>query len=215
MTRKVNTLHDTVNHDELSELLPWYVNETLDRSERTRVELHLEQCAECRDSVELLLDVRRAVRSGSPAPLVPQPAAERLLAALDRRDRGASRRAWPWVALAATVAAVAIAVTWQVVPRPANSPVLYETLTSTVPDRSINYVLEVRFEHDAPAETRLAFFESLGASEVATRVENLVYRVALGLGPVSLSQLEEYAENIESRPEIAAARFVAVQLPVE
>ena len=41
------------------------------------------------------------------------------------------------------------------------------------------------------------------------------YRVALGLGTVTLAELEQYADRIESRPEIASARFVAVQLPVE
>lgn len=35
-------------HDEVQELLPWFVNGTLDRDETERVEAHLADCAECR-----------------------------------------------------------------------------------------------------------------------------------------------------------------------
>lgn len=211
----MNQSKPTVNHEALVELLPWYVNESLDETERTHVALHIDQCAECRESVDILAEVRHAMRSGSPAPLVPQPDAENLLAALDRDDRGASRRTWQWFATAAAITAVAVVVAWQLGPRPTPSPVLFETLTSTTSDRSINYVLEVRFSPDAPADSHEAFFESLGVRKLATPVSSRIYRVALGLGPVSLAELEQYADEIESRPEIASARFVAVQLPVE
>lgn len=208
------TLH-TIDHEELAALLPWYVNETLDESERTRVQRHVEQCHVCRENVDLLSEVQRAVRSGSPAPLVPRPNTERLLSALDASDRPAVRRTLPWIAAAATVAAVAMAVAWQLAPRPADPPAMFETLTSAGADRSINYVLEIRFMPDSSADRHGAFFESIGASQLAAPVSSHVYRVALGLGTVSLAELEQYADEIESRPEVASARFVAVQLPVE
>lgn len=208
------TLH-TIDHEELAALLPWYVNETLGESERARVQRHVEHCESCRENVDVLSEVQRALRNGSPAPLVPQPDTERLLSALEQRERPAIRRTLPWIAAAATVAAVAMTVAWQLAPRPADPPAMFETLTSTGADASINYVLEVRFMPDSSADSRGAFFESIGASQLATPMSTHVYRVALGLGTVSLAELEQYADEIESQPEVASARFVAVQLPVE
>lgn len=211
----MNQNRHTVDHEELAGLLPWYVNETLDDAERIRVLHHIEHCATCRDDVDMLTDVRHAVRSGSPAPLVPQPDTERLLAALEQDERPGVRQTWPWLAAAAAFTAVAMAVSWQLAPRPGDAPAMFKTLTSAGVDQSINYVLEVRFMPDAPADSHGAFFESIGASKLATPMSDRVYRLALGLGPVSLAELEQYARDVESRPEIAEARFVAVQLPVE
>ena len=211
----MNQLRQTVDHDEIEGLLPWYVNGTLDEAERTRVQRHIGDCTECREGVEILEAVSRGVRNGSPAPLVPAPDKERLLAALDGAGQRNVRRTWPWIAMAATVAAVAVTVAWQIAPRPADEPVLFETATSLAADQAINYVLEVQFMPDTNAESHRAFFESIGASDLAVPLSDRSYRVALGLGSVTLAELEQYAGRIESRPEVASARFVAVQLPVE
>lgn len=211
----MNQAQQTLKHEELAKLLPWYVNGTLDDVERKRVQRHVEECAECRDNAEMLGNVRRAVRSGSPAPLVPAPDEERLLATLDKDGRANIHRTWPWIAAAAAVAAVAITLAWQLGPRPAVAPVMFETVTSPAVDQSINYVLEVQFVPDAATGTHGAFFESIGAGDLAVPLNDRSYRVALGLGTVTLAELQQYADRIESRPEIASARFVAVQLPVE
>ena len=211
----MNHLPQTADHEGLVRLLPWYVNGTLDEAERSRVKQHIEECAECRSEAEMLTEVRRAVRNGSPAPLVPSPDKDRLLATLDDTGRPAMRHTWPWIAAAATIAAVAITVAWQFGPRPSAQPVLFETVTSPAVNQSINYVLEVQFVPGAATETHGKFFESIGAGELAVPLNDRTYRIALGLGPVTLAELEQYADRIESRPEIATATFVAVQLPVE
>ena len=211
----MNQAQQTLEHEELLKLLPWYVNGTLDDADRGRIRRHIQDCADCRENVEMLTEVRRAVRSGSPAPLVPAPDEQRLLAALDQDGRGKVRHAWPWIAAAATVAAVAITLAWQLGPRPAATPVLFETVTSPVIEQPINYVLEVQFVPDTATDEHSAFFESIGASKLAVPLNDRSYRVALGLGTVTLAELQQYAERVESRPEIASARFVAVQLPVE
>lgn len=41
-------------HEAIQELLPWYLNDTLEADERTDVERHLQSCAECRDELEEL-----------------------------------------------------------------------------------------------------------------------------------------------------------------
>lgn len=211
----MNPAKPTARHEALVELLPWYVNGTLDETERGLVQRHVEACAECREDVEMLAAAQRGIRNESPAPLVPAPNTERLLAALDGTDRRSVLRTWPLIAAAAAVAAIAIAAAWQLAPRPATAPTLFETLTSPAIDRSINYVLEVQFVPDADAQTHSTFFESIGAGDLAVPLSDRAYRIALGLGTVTLAELEQYADEIESRPEIATARFVAVQFPVE
>lgn len=204
-----------LNHEELAELLPWYVNGTLADTERHCVERHIQSCADCRDNVAMLETVRGAVRNDLPAPLVPRPDPQKLLAALDRSGGGAVRPGVPLIAAAAAVAAVAIMATWYFGSRPAAEPIMFQTATAPGISQEINYVLEVTFTPDAGPATRSAFFAAVGGNELAVPTSDRVYRVALGIGTVSLAELEDYAERIEARPEIAAARFVAVQLPVE
>ena len=50
-----------MNHQEIIELLPWYVNATLSSEEKTIVATHLEGCAECAGEVRSLTAMRKAV----------------------------------------------------------------------------------------------------------------------------------------------------------
>jgi anti-sigma factor RsiW len=72
-----------MNHAAAWELLPWYVNDTLDQDERRAVHTHLQQCAECRHEEASCREMAAAVRSGHAAPS-PHPAQlARLLERLD------------------------------------------------------------------------------------------------------------------------------------
>ncbi len=46
----------------LRELLPWYAGGALDADERSRLEVHLEGCAECREELAQTLNLARAVQ---------------------------------------------------------------------------------------------------------------------------------------------------------
>lgn len=207
--------HDTRHHDAVTELLPWYVNDTLDEPERNLVREHIGVCDDCRENVELLSQVQRTVRNESPAPLVPAPRTDKLLAALDGRDRSIARR-WQWLAAASVVILVGVssAVIW---PRGdgLDSPTRFETATSPASSDSINYVVELRFVDGVGAEARTALFDAIDAREPAASAGDGIYRVTLALGSLSLTELEGYIEGIESYPEISTAEVVAVQLPVE
>ena len=48
-------------HDKVLELLPWFVNGTLSADETSRVEAHLEGCAECREALEFERQLARGV----------------------------------------------------------------------------------------------------------------------------------------------------------
>jgi hypothetical protein len=210
-------LQHTDHHDAVSELLPWYVNDTLDEAERQFVHEHVGTCKDCRDNVELLSQVQRAVRTESPAPLVPAPRTEALLAALEAREPGhVVRNRWQWLAAASVVAVIGVTslLIWQR-GDDINSPTRFETVTSPAAIESINYVVELRFVDGTGVQARDALFTEINANETASPVSDGVYRVTLGLGPLSLTELERYVQEIESRPEISTAEVVAVQLPVE
>ncbi len=210
-------LQDNARHDVVTELLPWYVNDTLDESERNLVREHIGACEDCRDNVELLSQIQRAVRTESPAPLVPAPRSDELLDALDGRVRThALRGPWQWLAAASVVVLVGVTslLVW---PRGdgIDSPTRFETATSPAVIESINYVVELQFVDGTSAQARAALFDAIDASEPASPVNEGTYRVTLALGSLTLTDLEHYIQDIESRPEISTAEVVAVQLPVE
>jgi len=210
-------LQNTEHHDAVSELLPWYVNDTLDEAERNFVHGHIGTCEDCRENVELLSQVQRGIRTESPAPLVPAPRTEALLAALDGRGpRLANRNRWRW--LAAASIAVLVGVTSLLIwPRGegTDSPARFQTATSPAAIESINYVVELQFVDGTSAQARAALFNAIDAGEPLSHVNEGTYRVTLVLGSLSLTDLERHIQNIESRPEVSTAEIVAVQLPVE
>jgi len=100
-----------------SELLPWYVNGTLEGEELLEVEQHLRSCLTCRREVEELRELRRGVQQAAPEP--PPGDLERLMEEVGAERRGPPRsgiRFWGPLAtglIAATmVAAVGLSVWW-------------------------------------------------------------------------------------------------------
>lgn len=101
-------MHDDSTHPD--ELLPWYVNGTLEGPERARVEKHLESCRRCRDEAAWLARLREQIKAegGADAP------GELGLRRLMRQVRGseakprARRLQWWQPALAAAVVVIVI-----------------------------------------------------------------------------------------------------------
>jgi hypothetical protein len=65
-----------MRHQEIIELLPWYVNNTLEESERRQIAGHLDKCAVCSEEVKVLrlmeshlIDLDREISAASPDPL--------------------------------------------------------------------------------------------------------------------------------------------------
>jgi hypothetical protein len=214
----VNTLKENLCDGPESELLPWYVNDTLDEDERDLVRAHLGSCEDCRQDVELLSHLQDTVRTESPSPLIPEPRSEELLAALDRDEqRGGLRRRWQRLAAAAAVVLVTGTAIILMAPwiSPAETPTRFETATSTPTIGAINFVVELQFEIGIDESTRSDFFNAIQATDPPVRLDERSYRLTLDPGSLSLSDLEVYIEGIRSKPEISAVEVVAVQLPVE
>ncbi len=49
----------------VSDLLPWYLNETLSQEEQQQVQGHLTNCADCRAELEEMRQLQGAIQEGS------------------------------------------------------------------------------------------------------------------------------------------------------
>jgi hypothetical protein len=78
---------------ELHQLLPWYVNGTLDAEERASFEAHLPECRACRDEMSVIEELRKELRNPEWDLLADHPSPERLAAvSFDGADDAATRR---------------------------------------------------------------------------------------------------------------------------
>jgi hypothetical protein len=104
---------DAFDHDEMTRLLPWYVNGTLDDDERAAVEKHVRDCLPCRATLREQRRLATLVRRDVVADLSVEGNFERLLPRLDTKARAQKsffagfRRAHYAAAAAALVAIVA------------------------------------------------------------------------------------------------------------
>ena len=77
-----------MKHQEIIELLPWYVNATLNQAERKLVETHLDECTECANEVRSLTAMRKAIVAvGDEAPEPSQFLLNRALAQIEDYER--------------------------------------------------------------------------------------------------------------------------------
>lgn len=98
-----------MSHDEVAQLLPWYVNATLDEGERRAVEDHLPACGDCARELEQLRGLAAALTES--ATDAPRPDPRRVTAVLGRIDGlAAPRPSSFWDAMVNW---------WGAVPRPA------------------------------------------------------------------------------------------------
>lgn len=201
-------------HDAIDRLLPWFVNRTLEPDEHDRVRRHVEDCGACREAVSLLSAAQSAVSHASATPMVPPPRADRLLEAID--GGGEAGRRPRLTALAASLAAALLAAALLLPDRegPGTPPALYETATSTAHPVPMDYVLDIRFARGTPLAARDRVLQDLEARDVSATEAGRAYRITVRLPATSLEELEDYARDVESRPEIESAAVVALQLPV-
>jgi hypothetical protein len=143
---------ERLRHQEVWELIPWYVNGTLEADEAARVEAHLARCPLCRREAEANRGLAAALREAEPAVVEDDPRLERLLARLDEPDEtvagapapaAAGRFAW-WrstpgparrlvVAQLAAVLLLAVAAGW-LAARPAAAPRSHPAAEAPPPD---------------------------------------------------------------------------------
>jgi anti-sigma factor RsiW len=111
---------NSAEHQEVSALIPWYVNDTLADPERHRVNVHVGSCAVCRDDLALHKRLFDGIDAQPALDYMPMASLKRLQARLDAAQaqtpsppmaplepsRSDTRRQW----MAASIAAMAVAI---------------------------------------------------------------------------------------------------------
>jgi hypothetical protein len=143
---------DAREHQEVSALLPWYVNGSISELDRQRVDAHLPACADCSNDLARELYVYRSMTADTAVEYMPAASLKRLLtrldgiaapaaanAAQDAAPKTRRPRSVPWMGLmAASIAVMAVAVSlltadrW-LYSRPSGSQSNYYTVTTALP----------------------------------------------------------------------------------
>lgn len=205
-------------HSRVDRLLPWFVNDTLDHSEREQVERHLDACHACRSAASLLSSVQSTVRHSIATPMTPQPRTDSLLESIDRSESKAGRsRTIAVVAVAASFAGAFLVVSLVLPDRDqeVTVPAHYETTTSPAPRSSMDYVLDLQFEAGTSIAAQEQVLQGLEAMEINRSGSSGTYRITVSLPAASLEELERYTRDLESSGEIESVDVVAVQLPMK
>jgi hypothetical protein len=193
---------DGNHHQKVWEILPWYVNGTLEGHEHEFVARHILRCQSCADEVVRCQSIATAVRSSEEAARTPSPEnLARLMERIDRASASAAPERWrirvrEWIekirlafqetpslfrwALAAQTAAIvllAAAITWQASVAPS---LFYQTLSdagsSPEPGR---VTLQVVFADDITEREMRTLLSRIRATIVAGPSPLAVYTVAL------------------------------------
>lgn len=206
-------------HREIAELLPWFVNGTLDADLHDRVERHLAQCPECREDVGVLRQIAESVRRESPAPLLPPADPRGLLERIDGRPASPRparpARRGPLIAsaaLAAVLGAVFVAASLYDAAAP---PARYETVTAADEAGAIRYIFEVRFAAGVDDRRARQVLDDIGVTEVVERLAAGRLRVVVQLPDASLGLLQEFMAEAGTRAEIESLDVVSAQRRAE
>lgn len=220
---------DGNHHQKVWEILPWYVNGTLEGHEHDFVARHILSCQSCADEVVRCQSIATAVRSSEEAARTPSPEnLARLMARIDRASASAAPERWrirvrEWIekirlafqetpslfrwALAAQTAAIvllAAATLWQASVAPSS---LYQTLSDAgsgpEPSRVTLYVV---FADDITEREMRTLLGSIGATIVAGPSPMAVYIVALAADDRGApAQTQERLALLRAHPKVRLA----------
>lgn len=210
-------------HHEVSSLIPWYVNDTLDANERQRVNVHVAVCAVCREDLAAQNRIFESMVAQPALHYMPVASLKRLQARLDVAQaqfappqappREPVRRE-PWRGwMAASVGALAIAIgvlaagRWVQFEARTKEP-KYQTVTSSTP-RPQGEVIRAVF---SPTITLVELQQILDEAQlkiVSGPTEAGVYSLASNSSQTVRSSLEQlrrhsavrFAEGILREPE--------------
>src|SRR5262245_35369733 len=192
---------DRKHHEKVWEILPWYVNGTLEGDEHEFVARHILRCQSCADEVVRCQSIATAVRSAEEAARTPSP--EHLARLMERIDRGSTAaapersriRVREWIekirlafretpslfrwALAAETAAIVLLAA-AIILQSSVVPSFYRTLSDAGSGPEPGRVhVRVVFADDITEREIRTVLSSIGATIVAGPTPMAVYTVAL------------------------------------
>lgn len=195
---------DNPHHDQITELIPWYVNGTLDEREMDEVSEHVAQCTECTDEIRREVQLARALRSeptGLDALLARQGDNLRQLQARIHRPGNRWRRGTrlmirqpPLLAACAVLLVLGIGAGLLLAGAPQRSG--YELLTN--PPVSGAPVVQVIFHAEAREQDLRALLLDSGGRMLGNPSARGVYRIAL---PAD-SDAVVYARRLHGHPAV-------------
>ncbi len=155
---------------EALELLPWYVNGTLEGEERELVSRQVLASLTCRKELERLRSLHRLIQRDDPETAATGRAFERLMARIEATGAASTSRArhlgkaftWTRLALVASVTAAVSMQLWWSADAPSPTPRTYVTLTSSQPAVSGSAQLRVVFAPDVAETERMELLASHG-----------------------------------------------------
>lgn len=200
----------------LCEMLPWYVNGTLNDIEIQAIEKHLPNCKACASELPVLMSLQKSLGKETVAVLAPAPNVEKFLTQLDNPfvRRFPSRATWIAGALAAGVAVIAVALNGFFTLKNTDSTP-YHTATSVDSSASFDYVLHLSLDQRVDADAHLGILQTLEPASIAGLESVGDYRLVVRLEAGSVEDLERYRQDIESRSAISKVSIVAIELPME
>jgi anti-sigma factor RsiW len=198
-------------HEQISALIPWYLNGSIGEGDRQRVDAHVTQCARCREDMALERRIHAGMSAEPGVEYMPAASLKRLLSRLDglaaaptpfvapegpavtshQRTVTAHRRAVTWHGvMAASLAIMAVAVSLLAADRWMHSRVeagAYRTVTASKP-RVPGEVIRAVFVPTITLVELQAILDEAGLRIVAGPTEAGVYSLAANSRrPVSAS----------------------------
>lgn len=220
---------DGNDHEKTWEILPWYVNGTLEGHEREFVARHILRCQSCADEVVRCESIATAVRSSEETKRTSSPEHfARLMEQIERGSASAAPQRWrilvrEWIekirlafqetpslfrwALAAETAAIGLLVAtiiWQASVAPS---LLYQTLSDrgSAPEPARVH-LQVVFADDITEQEIRKLLSSVGATIVAGPSPMAVYTVALTADDgEARAQTQERLALLRAHPKVRLA----------
>ena len=199
-------------HERCQELLPWYLNQTLDASESRAVEDHLEECAACRDEVAFLEGVQTAAQATEPPPI--RDRFDEVLARVDGSAfptiRASPLVRWLVVGQAASIAALLAILLWPAGDRLAGS---YQTLSDPGSAEPMHPALRLVFDEQATEVEMRGLLESIDAQIVGGPNTAGAYTVRVDPDAAEARGRAQLLERLRDDPLIRLAEAVAPPSP--
>jgi Putative zinc-finger len=215
-------------HQAISELIPWYVNDTLENGERERVAQHIAECPACAEEIARCRTIAAVVRSADMSDLNPSKERfARMMARIESTDgsrpenrrhssrewvrrirltfeQTPSRIRWALAAQAAVIVLLAGAVLLQLSASPGP---LYRTLSDAgaIPESGRSHI-QVIFAEDITEREMRTLLDSIGAMIVSGPSPIAVYTLGIAAGDSDASgRIRETLAVLRAHPKIRLA----------
>ena len=200
-----------MRHEEVHELLPWFVNGTLSDAERARVSAHIDSCLVCRRVVQRERRLLLHMAAEPAANTAIDAGFRRLMDHVDTRRRrpsppaAASEHRFSWAYAVMMLVGIGIAI-WMATPRESVEPAPFATVTDRqgAAATRLDIVLDASIDARAHDTIAQSIATGIGARIVASPTENGRYMLELP-DRADEQTINETLERLRSDPRVQFA----------